>query len=685
MNKQLGLMLLVLWLPTQLWAAAIGDKNGLLQRASHEQVNQRVHQYLKRQIKIENVQPYTADESHSHPAIWGCAKAITHKHAGSRKHEHNHGCRARIVPRLVPRPAAKAARSPQISTTNVQEQGVDEADLVKTDGRYLYAVTNANHAGGLRIYDTRYQGEQLKQIGAIGFGQGLRLQGIYLLAEQQKLLVIGQEYRNRVRSGAGRWAANSSLIWVDIRNRHQPRTLRQVRLEGQVSTSRRIRDQLYLVLNSYTLQFPSTYKYLETPRKLTEVELQREKQKIAAVIEQWDISHHVPHYRQPGLPGAHPLIRSGDFYFNPKDVQNYSLTTVLAVELNAPQFQFHSVGWLGYSGTVYVSPQAMYITSYFYGHENQLDADHFPRQLGRQLIHKFAFKGRGVDYRGSGVVLGELGWNKLSSFQLDEDARGHLRVVTYNWNHQSSSSKDPATRSPVVLTALAEHPVNKQLVTLSRLPNRQSPKALGKPGEQLYGARLFDDYAYIVTFKRTDPLYVVDMRNPRALKVTGELVIPGFSDYLHPLSGDLLLGVGKETTEHNGRVWQQGLKLSLFDVRNPAKPAEVHKLVVGKGGTDSPANRDHHAFTSLAMRGTDITRVALPVTLIETENDSGAKTGLHRFEVNRKQRKISHLGAMQAVGSRSDWRLGWNPDDRSVIIDDRLYYYHNGHFRAGHW
>jgi hypothetical protein len=257
-------------------------------------------------------------------------------------------------------------------------------------------------------------------------------------------------------------------------------------------------------------------------------------------------------------------------------------------------------------------------------------------------------------------------------------------VVTHNWN-QDKDGKDPAVRSPVVLTALAEHPQHKQLVTLSRLPNKKSPKALGKPGEQLYGARLFDDYAYFVTFERTDPLYVVDLRNPRDLKVTGELIIPGFSDYLHPLGDGLLVGVGKEAGEEDGRVLQQGLKLSLFDVRNPRQPAEVDKLVIGEGGTDSPANRDHHAFTSLAMRGTAITRIALPVALVESDTAGNPKNGLHRFEVDRNKRQIRHLGVMQAVGNNRDWWMSWDSGDRSIIIDDRVYFYHDGQFRAGRW
>lgn len=686
-----SLFIVFCFFPALSFAEAVGDNNGLLQQLTHKQVNQRIHQQLIDQIKIDNPQPYTANESHDHPAVWGCTKAVTHSHVGSRQHQHNYGnCNRRFhgspspVPMAAPKPAAKAA--PQSSSTNVQEQGVDEADYVKTDGRYLYAIENANNRAAIRIYDTQHQGDQLKQVSAIGFGNDMQLNGIYLLAKQQKLVVVGSSYQNKVRNNGRGWSNNSSVIIVDIRNKSRPRTLRHTRLEGSVKTTRRVEDKLYLVLNSYSFSFPSTYKYLETRKPLTTTEKATVRQEMADEIKAWTISDQIPYYRTPGKPGAHALIKSGNFFLNPHDLTNWSLTTILAVDLNAADFRFQSMGWFGggWGTTVYASQKALYITSgYYSGSEEHLNKTRFPTDIGNRLIHKFAFSGKGFDYRGSGAVLGNFKWTELSSFQLDEDQKGNLRVVTYN-GRTSKKSKDPATQSPVVLTAMAEHPTKKQLITLSRLPNKSSPKPLGKPGEQLYGARLFEDYAYFVTFKRTDPLYVVDLRNPRNLKVTGELIIPGFSDYLHPLGDGLLLGVGKEAKDDGGN-WAllQGLKLSLFDVRNPHKPTEIHKITVGKRGTDSPANRDHHAFTSLAMRGTNITRVALPISLVEDPDNYQAKDGLHRFEVDRKQRRIKHLGAMKPLNGNAKW--SWYSNDRSIIIGDKLYYYHDGHFWQGDW
>lgn len=686
-----GLLLLIFLLPTTLLAEAVGDKDGLLQQFSHQQIDQRIHQYLIGQIKIDNPRPPKPvpiiNVMHSHPAIPGCTRAVQHKHSGPKGHRHRYGCR-RAMPRPAPRVMAAKAAAPQASGTNVQEQGVDEADFVKTDGRYLYAVENANQSAAIRIYDTQHAGDKLKQISAIGFGKHIQLRGIYLLAKQQKLVAIANGYGNKVRNtnrsrrSPIRRPNNTSIIVVDISNKAKPRTLRHTYLEGSARTTRRINDKLYVALNNYTLSFPSTYKYLETTKPLNAQQEAKIRNEITANIKQWSIADKIPHYRSIGKPGVHALINSGNFFLNPYDLNSWGLTTIIAIDLNAADFRHESMGWFGggWGDTIYASQKALYIASgYYAAQQAPLNKHRFPEGQSSRLIHKFAFTDKGFDYRGSGAVLGNFKWTALSSFQMDEDQRGNLRIVTYNWG-KSRKSNDPAAHSPVVLTAMAEHPTNKQLVTLDRLPNRASPKALGKPNEQLYGARLFDDYAYFVTFRRTDPLYVVDLRNPQRLRVTGELIIPGFSDYLHPMDKGLLLGVGKEADE-NGR--QQGLKLSLFDVRNPNKPGEIHKIIIGKGGTDSPANRDHHAFTSLAMRGTNTTRVALPVMLIEDEQNYRPKSALHRFEVDRKQRRIKHLGAMKALNGESGW--SWRSNDRSIIIGDKLYYYHDGHFWQGDW
>ncbi len=681
----------VVMISNSVYAEAIGDKEGYLKQLSSQQLNTQIHNYLIDKIKIDNPQPYTDKESHHHYEIWRCTKAIDHKHYGARNHSHTHNCPNRPVYRRgakmrAPAPMAMAKRSakPQASSTNVQEQGVDEADFVKTDGRYLFAISNNNSsrkASGIRIFDTQSGSKQPRQIATIGFQKNIRLTGMYLIPEKNRLIILGNSYGNALRKNSPRWSGNSHIITLDIHNKAKPRVIQHVKMEGHSKTTRRIGSKLYMVLTGNGLSFPSTYQYLETPKKMTEVEYKKVKQKIITEIKKWRIKKALPHYRVLGKSAVKPLMNANNFLLNPGEINSYSMTTLVAIDLNAESFQFKTSNYFGYSGTVYASNNALYISLYRYGQQlKNLNKSRFPSHLSNTIIHKFAFhKGSGFDYRGSGAVLGDFNW-RANSFQLDEDNKGNLRVVTSNRNNRGKHA-DPAVNSPVILTALAEHPHNKQLITLSRLPNRQQPKALGKKGEQLYGVRLFNDYAYFVTFKRTDPLYVVDMRNPRGMRVVAALEIPGFSDYLHPINQNLLLGVGKKASE-DGRV--QGLKISLFDISNPRNPREIDKIHLGKAGTYSPANNNHHAFTSLKMRNSPITRISLPVSLVTNTDRYRTENGLHQFEVNTSSKKIAHVGQLLPPKQKQR-RWYWNNEDRSIIIDNKLYYYNNGTFWAGRW
>ena len=115
--------------------------------------------------------------------------------------------------------------------------------------------------------------------------------------------------------------------------------------------------------------------------------------------------------------------------------------------------------------------------------------------------------------------------------------------------------------------------------------------------ERIYSTRFIGDRLYMVTFKRIDPLFVIDLSNPENPKVLGELKIPGFSDYLHPYDENHIIGIGKETSENEwGGVSIKGLKLALFDVSDVEKPKQIDQYIIGESGTDSEALREHKAF-----------------------------------------------------------------------------------------
>jgi len=169
------------------------------------------------------------------------------------------------------------------------------------------------------------------------------------------------------------------------------------------------------------------------------------------------------------------------------------------------------------------------------------------------------------------------GW-VLNQFSMDESG-GYFRIVTTG----ETSSGGPSGTNVYVL--------NSTMGIVGKLEGLA-------PGETMHSARFMGSKAYLVTFKKIDPLFVVDLADPEKPTVLGKLKIPGYSDYLHPYDDTHLIGVGKETEEakEGDFAWYQGVKISLFDVGDVASPKEVAKYEIGDRGTDSPVLTDHKAF-----------------------------------------------------------------------------------------
>ncbi len=255
-------------------------------------------------------------------------------------------------------------------------------------------------------------------------------------------------------------------------------------------------------------------------------------------------------------------------------------------------------------------------------------------------IHQLKLTPSAMSIVGSGTIEGFLGSDiDKSAFRLSE-YNAQLRVVSSSYVAWGASTKnrltvlEPSGIAPGVLR------------TVSVLPNAQRPQALGKPSELLYGTRFAADRLYAVTFLKIDPLYIVDLSNSADPKVAGELSLPGFSDYLHPLPNGLLLGFGKDARPvgvvGDGQfAWYQGLQLTLFDVTNANQPRELQRVLIGKRGSDSALLHHHHAFTSL-VQVDGSTAIAIPArvhdgTLPYAATDSSwypwLESGLLRFEL----------------------------------------------------
>jgi len=244
-----------------------------------------------------------------------------------------------------------------------------------------------------------------------------------------------------------------------------------------------------------------------------------------------------------------------------------------------------------------------------------------------------------------------------------------------------------------------------------KLIQTASIEDIGKPGEKLYASRFLGNKAYLVTFRVTDPFYVFDLSDPYNPVTLGELHIEGYSDYLHPISENLILGIGKDAVpdetsdDFEGRgAWYQGVKLSLFDVSSPQNPMEVNSLIIGKRGTDSDLLRDHHALAYLPSTEQSPARLAIPIALhdIPPANNyydledprtyyGWTHTGLYLFEIETGDHPGTEAGIkktgdiiVEQDNSSQDYYYS-RSSDRAVIVDDRVHYIHNANVWSADW
>ena len=367
-------------------------------------------------------------------------------------------------------------------------------------------------------------------------------------------------------------------------------------------------------------------------------------------------------------------------------------TTITVFDLRSPTLAHTSRCFVGGSEAVYMSHDNLYVatTRMAYGGSGGSAGLVYPGGF-KTDIHKFGLGASTVSYRASGTVDGHLGWDReKKSFRLSEHD-GDLRVLTFTGDTGWSSVADSSTApSPAKLTVLRERSSDRSLLTVSTLPSATRPAAIGKPGEQVYAVRFVDARAYVVTFRRTDPLYVLDLANPEDPQVLGALEVAGFSEFLYPLPNNLLLGVGRDA-DAAGRV--SGLKMALFDLTDATRPTQRDSLSLGTTGSSSSLDTSRHG---LNLRVVDqVARVALPVTLARTPYGDWLH-GLQRLEVDTTQGVLTNRGLIDDSqrgdanagtpwGNGGNWGNWGNWQERSVQINDSVYYLAGGALSSHAW
>jgi hypothetical protein len=239
------------------------------------------------------------------------------------------------------------------------------------------------------------------------------------------------------------------------------------------------------------------------------------------------------------------------------------------------------------------------------------------------------------------------------------------------------------------LNVLHEADDSQQLALVAQLPNETHPETIGKPREDIYAVRFYGDKAYIVTFERIDPLYVLDLANPTAPQIAGELELPGFSTYLHPVGDNYLFSFGYETDE-NGT--QTGIKAALFDISNMNNPLLVNQHLLGDNFSTSQALYDHRALSFLQVSDNQL-RIGLPIMeYVDTsagEEDLWSyelQSSLQLFEINGltgDAASLDHVGEVSA--DAIDQQDYWYDNDRGLLHDDSVFYVHGPRVIGSPW
>ncbi|MER5457394.1 beta-propeller domain-containing protein [Micromonospora sp. NPDC002389] len=517
---------------------------------------------------------------------------------------------------------APTGAAPEHSTTNNHEVGVDEPDLVKTDGRRIVTTTG----GVLRVVDPVNR-QITGELDLTDGHERLRWTDQRLLLLRDRALVLTEATRATTTGVASRIRGpfdDTRLVLVDLSG--APRVLGTYRVQGRTVDARLTGTTARVVVNSgLRLEFP--YDRTGSDRERTA----RNREVIArAGIEAW-----LPEYEWTAGAERHTGRIGCDRLSRPERMTGTSTLTVLSFDLATDRLgDGDPVGVVADASTVYGTATSLYLA----GRRPAVDPARSRPSADDEVteIHQFdtAAPGR-PRFVASGTVPGWL----INQYALSE-WDGHLRVATTTGDVWGGRAEGRTSESAVrVLRREGGSLVPAGMVG-----------GLGR-GERIYSVRYLGPVAYVVTFRQTDPLYSLDLTDPGAPRVTGELKITGYSGYLHPLPEGRLLGVGQEA-DTRGRT--QGVQVSLFDVRDPGRPYRLDQWHLPRGW--SGAEHDPHAF----LYRPDSGLVALPV-------DAGIRLLRVGGDTIREIGEVTHPAT-----DREGRRMG-APVRRSLVIGDVLW------------
>lgn len=560
------------------------------------------------------------------------------------------------------------------SHTNVQEAGVDEPDVVKTDGKYLYiasddrvSIVDAVPAADMRqVAEVAVPGRVEKM-----FLDGAQLVVLYHSFADPAPIPVAADVAVMPYG-----TARTGILVADVSNPLAPVAQRHEMYDGWFTAARRVNDALHVVLQFTPSVIASGGGVVTSPGTGSgssaggagpaEVappaprRVAADPDILPTVTTDVDPTTLLPkHYRVGANSAPTDLGALVDVsqVLHPAQPRWLNFVLIVSIDLAQPDRAPGAIGYLGDSAAVYAAPQALYIVQSDYSFVDLpvaggdvVSSSPAPARAvanSSTQVHKFALQGAAVQASASGAVPGSI----LSQYSLSEH-NGFLRVATHDWN---------AASAVYVLEQ-----VEAVLDIAGKIENIA-------PGENLYAARFLGDRGFLVTFEQIDPLFTLDLSNPRAPALVGELKVPGFSEYLHPIDATHVLAVGRSTQDVGGRIIPAAVQISLFDITDFANP-QLQDAVQLPPAMTTEASYNPLAFNYWAERNLLALPVAnnvmLPVPVTDTTPASGPLWGAMVYDVDLASGLLER-------GQLRTTRFDYPTWSRAIFIGDYTYYVRN--------
>lgn len=503
------------------------------------------------------------------------------------------------------------------STTNNQVEGVDEPDIIKTDGKRVFTLTNSIFSS-VEVQDGGKTGERKGKL-------KLPTWAFEMLFEGDWVLAIGTDYNfnrpisRRFKDPTIRYGGSTTVIYqINVADMANPRLVSTLRMEGSYVESREVEGVARVVVKYNPL---TSLKLMNPSDKYSEAQTEKWNREI---IQYSQAANWLPTYQLERFGQVQNGIYAScaSTFVSSTAFSGYSIVSIVTLPIDGLLSPTTAASVLSAAEKVYSTTESLYVTTSEFQRDESPDAERWAGDYVTSF-HKFNVTNEAVTFLASGSVSGSV----LNQFSMHEH-KGIFFIATtdgaFFWrNRDESKSK---------VTAFEENKTSRELVQIGEADN------LGL-GERIYSVRYLDDTAYVVTFRQIDPLYIIDLSDPYNLRVTGELKIPGFSSYLHYVGPGRILGVGQEATLE-GRT--TGAKVSLFDVSDKTNPVELSSWSLLR--SFSNAQWDHRAFLFWWREGIAV----MPVSVYSPERFNGAVV------LNVSEQEITERGRVrQRIAGRS--------------------------------